>query len=299
MPVDHSLVPQSLACLNGVIMPAEEAKVSVWDRGFVFGDAVYEVCRIYSGRNWLEEEHFDRLARSLRELEIVGVDLEALRGRVLETIKQSNITEGTVYMQITRGVAPRAHAFPDPPVPPTEFIAVRPYDDSKTAANRKNGVTILSHPDLRWGRCDIKSTNLLANCMALEHVKRKGGFEAALYDRDGMLTEATHSSILWVRGGRLEGTPEKDNILPGCTRLLAGTLAERAGLKIHDVKISLEELKKADEVMLMGTTIEVLPVTKVDNATIGGGTPGPVASKLQAAYKIALREWLEQTVVIR
>ena len=291
--------PRAWACLNGEFMPAEEAKISVWDRGFVFGDAVYEVCRIYQGRNWLEDEHFDRLARSLGELEINGVDIAALRQRTLATIKQSNILEGTVYIQITRGVAPRAHAFPDPPVPPTEFIAVRPYDDSKTAANRQNGVTILSHPDLRWGRCDIKSTNLLANCMALEHVKRKGGFEAALYDRDNMLTEATHSSILWVRNGRLEGTPEKDNILPGCTRLLAGTLADRIGMKIHDVKISLDDLKQADEVMLMGTTIEVLPVSKVDEATIGLGTPGPVTSKLQNAYKIALREWLEQTVVIR
>ena len=299
MPIDLSPAPLSLACLNGVMMPADEAKVSVWDRGFVFGDAVYEVCRIYQGRSWLEEEHFARLERSLGELEIKGVDMKALRGRTIATIKQSDILEGTVYIQITRGVAPRAHAFPNPPVPPTEFIAVKPYDDSPTQKNRQKGVTILSHPDLRWGRCDIKSTNLLANCMALENVKRKGGFEAALVDRDGLLTEATHSSSLWVRDGRLEGTPLEENILPGCTRLLADTLTDRIGMKIHDAKIDLNTLMQADEVLLMGTTIEVMPVVKVDEAVIGKGEPGPITRKLQESYKIALREWLEQTVVIR
>lgn len=300
MPIDLSPAPPaSLACLNGVIMPADEAKVSVWDRGFVFGDSVYEVCRIYQGRNWLEEEHFDRLARSLRELEINGIDMAALRRRTLATIKHSNILEGTVYIQITRGVAPRGHAFPDPPVTPTELIAVRPYDDSKTAAYRQQGVTIISYPDLRWGRCDIKSTNLLANCMALEHVKRKGGFEAALIDHDGLLTEATHSSLLWVRNGQIEGTPLNENILPGCTRLITNLLTDRLSMKIHDTKIDLNTLRLADEVLLMGTTIEVMPVVKVDETTIGNGQPGPITRKLQQSYKIAIREWLEQTVVIR
>lgn len=299
MPTQLSQAPVALACLNGEIMPAEDAKISVWDRGFVFGDAVYEVCRIYQRRSWLEQEHFDRLYRSLNELEIQGVDLKQLRSRMHETISRSNILDGTVYVQITRGVAPRAHAFPDPAVPPTEFIAVRPYDDAKTETHRQNGVLILSYPDLRWGRCDIKSTNLLANCMALEHVKRKGAFEAALHDRDLLVTEATHSSILWVINGQIQGTPHQDNILPGCTRLLAGRLAESLGMTIQDRKISIEELKSADEVILMGTTIEVMPVVKVDEAVIGSGAPGPVSRKLQKAYKLALREWLDQTVLIR
>lgn len=299
MQLQRSNAPVALACLNGEFMPAEEAKISVWDRGFVFGDAIYEVCRIYQGRSWLEQEHFDRLKRSLTELEIQGVDLEQLRARMHETISRSNILEGTVYIQITRGVAPRAHAFPNPPVPPTEFIAVRPYDDSKTEENRQKGVTMLSYPDLRWGRCDIKSTNLLANCMALEHVKRQGAFEAALHDRENLVTEATHSSILWVADGQLQGTPHNDNILPGCTRLLAGRLAEILGISIEDRKVSLDQLKSASEVMLMGTTIEVMPVVKLDDSVIGSGEPGPVSRKLQKAYKIALREWLDQTVLVR
>jgi len=296
--VPDSNAANTLVCLNGEFIPAAEAKISVWDRGFIFGDAIYEVCRLYRGRPWLEEEHFARLERSLGELEIRGVDLNLLRRRMLRLISQSGVGEGLVYVQISRGVAPRAHAFPDPPVEPTEFIAVKTYDDTKTQAHRVSGVTIRSYPDLRWGRCDVKSTNLLANCMALEHVKREGGFEAALFDKQGLVTEATHSSILWVNGGRIFGTPGHENILPGCTRLLASQLAERLGKKIEDARISLDDLKRADEVLLMGTSIEVMPVVTVDESTIGSGKPGPIALELQEAYSEAVREWLDRTVVI-
>ena len=291
-------LPRAWACLNGEFMASEDAKVSVWDRGFVFGDAVYEVCRVYSGKSWLEDEHFDRLERSLREMEIRGVDLADLQKLCHATIAQSGLGEATLYIQITRGVAPRAHAFPDPAVKPTVFIAVRPYDDSKTAGFRQSGVTIRSYPDIRWGRCDVKSTNLLANCIALEHVKRQGAFEAALHDQKGLITEATHSSLLWVTGGRLQGTPEHDNILPGCTRLLANRLAASMGMKIEDRKISLDDLKKAEEVILIGTTIEVMPVTNVDDTVIANGMPGPLTRNLQKAYKQALREWMDQTVLV-
>ena len=145
-----------LACLNGETMPVEQARVPVWDRGFLFGDSVYEVFRMYRGRCWLEAEHFARLRRSLKELEFPPVDLDRLIERMHRTIAASGIQEGTVYIQITRGVAPRSHAFPDPPVPPTELIVVRPYDDGPTARLRETGVKVISHPDLRWKRCDIK-----------------------------------------------------------------------------------------------------------------------------------------------
>ena len=191
-------------------MPIEEAKVPVWDRGFIFGDAIYEVFRLFEGRLWLEAEHVDRLRRSLAEMEFPPVDLDTAdatgsAGRS----PTSEVTEArTAYIQVTRGVAPRAHAFPDPPVPPTELIIIKAYDDTATArAPREAGVSVISHPDLRWGRCDVKSTNLLGNVLALEHAKRAGAYEAILVDRDGLVTEATHSSVLWVRDGRLEGTP--------------------------------------------------------------------------------------------
>ena len=281
-----------LACLNGEIMPVEQARVSVWDRGFVFGDAVYEVFRMYQGRCWLEEEHLARLKRSLKELEFAAHDLPGMMKRVYETVARSGITEGTVYIQITRGMAPRSHPFPDPPVPPTEVIIVRPYDDGPTARLRQEGVPMISHPDIRWKRCDIKSTNLLANVLAIEAAHRAGAFEAVLIDSDGFVTEATHTSLLWVRGGRLEGTPEGHEILPGMTRQLVLKLLEPLGIPFVGTRVTLEQLKAADELILVGTTTEVVPVIEVDGAKIGPGQPGPVARRLHDAYEAAVHRWL-------
>ncbi|MFO0957556.1 MAG: aminotransferase class IV [Isosphaeraceae bacterium] len=282
----------ALACLNGEIMPPESARVPIWDRGFLFGDSIYEVYRLYGGRPWLEGAHTARLERSLREVEIHGVDLDQLRDRVGRTIDASGIREGTVYIQITRGSAPRLHAYPNPPVPPTELIVVRPYDDVPAAKMREAGVKVISLPDRRWGRCDIKSTNLLANVMANEAAHRGGGFEAILIDDRGLVTEATHSSLLWARGGVLAGTPEGPEILPGTTRGLVLRLAGALGIPFEAGRVTLEDLKASDEAILVGTTIEVLPVVRVDDDAIGDGRPGPIARHLQAAYREELSSWL-------
>jgi D-alanine transaminase len=283
---------ESLACLDGELMPVDQARVPIWDRGFLFGDAIYEVWRIYGGRLWLEDEHKARLRRSLGEMEFPEVDLDALLRRIRRTIEASEIEEGTAYIQVTRGVAPRAHAFPNPPVPPTELIVIRPYDDSSTARKRETGVAVVSRPDLRWKRCDVKSTNLLANVVALESANRAGAFEALLVDSDGLVTESTHSSVLWVRGGRLEGTPNDSRILPGTTRFLSQKLAAQEGIPFAEGRVTLDEFLKADEAILAGTTIEVLPIVSVDGQPIGSGQPGPVARKLQEAYRVAVERWL-------
>lgn len=283
---------QTLACLNGEIMPVEEAKVPVWDRGFVFGDSVYEVFRLYQGRLWLEAEHVARLRRSLAEMEFPAVDIDTLMHGVRRTIAASEVREGMAYIQVSRGVAPRAHAFPDPPVPPTELIIIKPYDDDATARLRESGVTVIGHDDLRWGRCDVKSTNLLGNVLALEHAKRAGAYEAILVDRDGYVTEATHSSVLWVRDGLLEGTPDGPEILPGTKRHFVQSLAPDARVRFAEGRVTLDQLKAADEVMMLGTTIEVLPVVSIDGRPVGGGSPGPVARRLQAAYWAAVDRWL-------
>ncbi|HEY2158582.1 MAG TPA: aminotransferase class IV [Isosphaeraceae bacterium] len=284
----------TLACLNGEIMPVEEARVPVWDRGYMFGDAVYEVFRLFNGRPWLEAEHVARLRRSLAELELPPVDLDRLMARVWKTIAESGVREGTAYIQISRGVAPRAHAFPDPPVPPTELVIIKEYDDAATALSRETGVPVISGPDLRWGRCDVKSTNLLGNVLALEHAKRAGAHEAILVGRDGLVTEATHSSVLWVRNGRLEGTPDGPEILPGTKRHFVQSLAPDARVAFAEARVTLDELKAADEVMLLGTTIEVLPVISIDGDRVGDGTPWPVARRLQTAYWAAVERWLSE-----
>lgn len=282
----------TLACLNGELMPADQARVPIWDRGFLFGDAIYEVFRLYAGRLWLEDAHHARLRRSLAEIELIGVNFDELKRRIQRTIAASEVREGTVYIHVTRGVAPRLHAFPNPPVAPTELIVVRPYDDAPTARMRESGVKTVSLPDLRWGRCDVKSTNLLANVLANEAAHRAGGFEAILIDRAGSVTEATHSSLLWVRDGVLEGTSDGPEILPGTTRGFVLGLADRERLPFRDAQITLDALKRADEILLVGTSIEVLPVTEVDDDLIGDGRPGPFTRRLQAAYRRELEQWL-------
>ena len=189
-------------------------------------------------------------------------------------------------------MAPRAHAFPTPAVAPTELIVARSYDDATTAARRLAGAAVVTHPDLRWGRCDIKTTNLLANVLALETAKRAGADEALLIDRDNLVTEATHSSVVWLRNGRIEGTPNDSAILPGTTRFLAQDLARAQAIPFAEARISLDDFLRVDEAWLVGTTIEVLPIVTVDGRAVGDGRPGPVARRFQAAYRAAVDRWL-------
>src|SRR5262249_38102886 len=249
------------------------------------------------GQRWLEDEHDDRLRRSLRELDFPEVDLDRLAERLDRTVAASGILEGTVHVQITRGVAPRAHAFPNPPLPPTELTLGREYDDTKSAEQRQTGIGVISHPDLRWKRCDVKSTNLLGNVLANEAAHHAGCYEAVLVDEAGLVTEATHSSVLWVRQGRLEGTPEGPRILPGTTRRRELRLARRVGVPFEEGRSSLEELRAADEGILLGTGIEVMPVVSIDGKPVGSGRPGPVTIRLQDAFRSDLESWLATRAV--
>jgi len=282
---------ESLACLNGELMPVDQARIPIWDRGFLFGDGVYEVYRLYRGRCWLEDDHNARLRRSLAAIEIT-VDLEQLNSRLHRTIAASGIREGTAYVHVTRGVAPRLHAFPSPAVPPTELIVIRAYDDEPVARLRAQGVGAISHPDLRWKLCDLKTTNLLPNVLANEAAHRAGCFEAILVDEQGRVTEGTHTSVLWVRGGRLEGTPEGHGILPGTTRQLILRLCAEIGVTFNAAQVTLPELIGADEVFLVGTTSEVLSIIRIDGQAISGGVPGPVSRRVQQAYCAAVERWL-------
>jgi D-alanine transaminase len=291
-PVKGTAAMDSLACLNGELMPVDQARIPVWDRGFLFGDGVYEVFRLYQGCCWLEDEHMARLRRSLAAIELTGVDLDALTARLHRTISASGIEEGTAYVHLTRGVSPRAHFFPAPAVPPTELIVIRRYDDVPVAAMRSMGVKAISHPDLRWKLCDLKTTNLLPNVLANEAAHRANCFEAILVDEDGLVSEGTHTSVLWVRNGQLEGTPEGHGILPGTTRQLILRLCEELGISFVATRVTLSELKGADEVLLVGTTTEVLPVIRIDGQGVSDGVPGPMTNRLQQAYRAAVERWL-------
>lgn len=281
----------TLANWNGEEMPLEDARVSVLDRAFLFGDAVYEALRVYGGRAWLLEEHLRRLGSSLREVRITA-DVDRLRERLLETLRHSGVREGLVYIQVTRGAAPRMHRFPTPAPTPNELIYVQEYAGDPFAAVRATGVACITHPDLRWERRDIKSTNLLGNCLASQAAAEAGAYEAILVESGGVISEATHNSVFAVKQGRVLTAPRSHQILPGITRGLVLQLAERAGIGVVEASFHRSDLEVIDELFLTGTTSEVLPVVTVDGRPVGSGRPGPLTLRLASTYRAAVEEWL-------
>ncbi len=237
-----------LACLNGEIMPIEQARVPVWDRGFLFGDSVYEVCRIYRGRCWLEAEHFARLRRSLRELEFPPSTLMGCSIGSTARSWRAGFSRGPCTSRSPEASRRGRTRFPIRPCHPPRSSSSGPMTTGRRPALREIGVKVITHPDLRWKRCDIKTTNLLANCVATEAARRAGCHEAILVDSEGVVTEATHTSLLWVRRGRLEGTPEGPEILPGTTRQLVLRLVKSLDITFSEARISLDDLLAAEEV---------------------------------------------------
>ena len=279
---------EPLANLNGEQKLLSEVRISALDRGFLFGDSIYEVLRVYNGKPWLADEHFARLTRSLSAIRINGIDIGRLRQRMQETIAAGPFKEATVYIQITRGAAPRSHGFPANAVP-LEFLFVQEFGDPYAQA-RQDGAAVITVPDIRWGRCDIKSTNLLANVLAAQAAKEAGCIEALLCSDDGIVSEGTHTSFFGVLDGKVLTAPNSNHILPGITRGLVLRLAQRAKIALHEHELRRPDLARVSELFLTGTTSEVLPVVCVDNQPIADGKPGPITRKLQEAYRDAVRE---------
>jgi D-alanine transaminase len=282
----------AIANINGQQLPLAQATVPALDRGFLFGDAVYEVLRVYRGKPWLEEEHFRRLERSLQAVRIAGVDLERLRGRMRQTIAAGPFQEATVYIQVTRGAAPRSHPFPTGATP-LEFLFVQEFHDPYREA-RQTGASVLTQPDVRWDRCDIKSTNLLGNVLAMQAAKEAGCLEALLYLQDGTLTEGTHTSFFGVLEGSVLTAPNSNAILPGITRGLLLRLVAAAGVPVREQVLKKSDLTRVSELFLTGTTSEVLPVVRVDGQAIADGRPGPITRRLQDAYAQAVSAFIAQ-----
>jgi len=281
---------EPLANINGISMPLSEAKVSALDRGFLFGDAVYEVLRVYGGKPWLEDDHFGRLERSLSAIRISGVDVGRLRKRMEDTIRAGGFREALVYIQVTRGAAPRSHPFPANATP-LEFLFVQEFSDPYAKA-REQGAGVISQLDIRWDRCDIKSTNLLANVLAMQAAKEAGCLETLLYLPDGTLTEGTHTSFFGVLHGQVLTRPNSNAILPGITRGLVLRLAQRASVAVREHVLKRDDLSEVSELFLTGTTSEVLPIVTVDGKAIADGRPGPITRRLQEVYRQAVREFV-------
>jgi D-alanine transaminase len=270
--------------LNGEYLPIERASVSVEDRGFLFADGIYEVAHVYRGRIFEWDAHMRRMADGLGALRIPFRELDGLGAIAQRLLDENGLAAGeaTIYVQITRGAAPRAHAFPPDSTPPTVLVVARPFD-GYPASYREQGVDTITVPDIRWGRCDIKSVALLANVLANQQAKEAGAFEALLV-RDGVVIEGSHSNLLAVIDGTLVTYPECNYILPGITRDLTLRLAHELAIPVKLGPILAERLFQVEELFLSGTTTGIMPIARVDGRAIGEGRPGPMTRKLQQAF---------------
>ena len=275
-----------LVYFNGDYLPLDEVRISPQDRGFLFADGAYEVVRVYNGRLFQNEAHIARLKRSLAELKIEGVDCDALRDIPLRLIEENNLTQGdaTVYFQVTRGAAPRLHAFPADATP-TVYLAATPFDPPVN--DWENGIKVIVMPDIRWTRCDIKSVSLLPNVLANEQAHVNDAYEA-LFVRDGAITEGTCSNFGAIRDGCLYTYPEAHYILSGITRMVVLQLCQEIDLPVREYPILKSELPQLDEAFLMGTTTEVMPIVQIGDHKVGQGQPGPLTRKIQAAFREAV-----------
>lgn len=274
---------EPIAYLNGHWLPLSQAKVSVLDRGFLFADGVYEVLASYGGKLLGEIEHLERLERSLAELKIrnphTRSEWQAIFARLVREYGGGDLV---VYLQVTRGAAAgRSHAFPAD-LTPTVVAYCSPLP-SPSAEARANGVAAITMPDIRWGRCDIKSVALLANVLGTQRAKEAGANEAILH-RDGRVTEGSSSNVFIVQDGTVLTTPDSAEILSGITRNLL-TRLQGSGVAVTTRHFTLDELRAADEIWITSSTREVLAVTRLDGKPVGTGKPGPLYAKAYALFQ--------------
>ena len=272
-----------LAYVNGEIMPIEKAVVPIEDRGYQFGDGVYEFVASYEGRLFMLEEHLDRLERSMRELAFDPISRSEIKAAICDLSMRSGYLRSGylragVYIQITRGVAPRNHAITQN-MPPQIIMTIRPIKEIPVDV-RKNGATAITTEDTRWSRCDIKTVQLLANSLAKQKALDSGCDDAILLSDQGIVREGTSSNLFIVCSGKLSTHPLTDNILPGITRMVVLNLCKSAVLDVEESFFETDALYGADEVFLTGTVTEVLPVVCIDGRPVGDGKVGPITRRL-------------------
>ena len=273
----------SIVYLNGQFLPRGEAKLSVDERGFFFGDGVYEVTRVVRGRLFEWARHARRLSRGLRELHIdAGLDLETIRSLQERLIRENQLTEGqgTVYLQITRGAAPRTHHFPPKGTPATVFLSASAFSPASEVRGR--GVAVVTYPDYRWSRCDLKTVNLLPAVMAKQFASDNDAFEA-VFIRDAVVTEGSHTNFFGVIGGELRTYPNSNYVLPGVTRDVVVELAHELRIPVSETPIYRHEIPQLEECFLTGTTSDVMPVVSIDGKVVGTGRPGAITMRLYEA----------------
>lgn len=271
------------AIINGEMIKRQEARVDIEDRGYQFGDGVYEVIRVYNGKMFTAQEHMERFAKSA---ESIGIQLPYAEGQLIkilnDLIEKNGLKLGIIYMQITRGAAPRNHAFPAGDVTPclTAYTKELPIP----TANLQSGVKAILTEDIRWLRCDIKSLNLLGNILAKQKAAEQGCYEA-IQHRGQDVTEGSSSNVYMVKNGTVITHESNHLILKGITKDVILQVCAENNIPVEERTFTLEELAQADEVFLSSTTSEVTPIVVIDGKKMGDGLPGPVTQKLQTLFK--------------
>jgi D-alanine transaminase len=271
----------SIGYINGKFVSLEDLVIPIDERGHQFGDGVYEVIRVYSGKPFMLEEHIDRLMISCQAIRLpLTLNKDDFKELIMKAIEKSQLKDCNVYLQITRGISTRQHLFPDVPV--SISMTVRPASPISQEVREKGQMAIF-HDDERWANCYIKSLNLLPNILAKQTAYEAGCFEAILV-RDGFVTEGTSSNVFIVKDGKIYSTPLTKHILHGITRMAVKKCAERLKLEFIEKHFTQEELLAADEVFITSTTSEVMPIVKVNDQPISDGKPGEISKRLHQQF---------------
>ena len=270
--------------LNGQYLPQENIFISPEDRGFLFADGIYEVIRSYSGRLFRAKAHLDRLSQGARALEFNHTDFSYFEPVCERLIRENGLTQGdaVIYMQVTRGVAPRSHAFPPIETPLTVYAIAKAFQSHRQEA--ETGIRVILVPDQRWARCDIKTIGLLANTLAHQRARKSHATEG-LFVRDGAVMEGTHSNVMAVFDGKVITPPRTNYMLAGITREFVLSLCGELSIPFSEAPLYESGIMNADELMIVGTTVEVTPVIAINGEDIGSGMPGPITRKLQKAFQ--------------
>jgi len=282
----------SIVWMNGAFIDRSEAKVDIEDRGYQFGDGIYEVIRVYNGQLFTANEHLERLLGSGEKLSIqIGYSVEEFKGLLEQLIEKNNLETGIVYMQVTRGVNSRNHAFPAEDTPPTYIAYTK--EVARPTEQLDNGVTAITVEDIRWSRCDIKSLNLLGNVIAKQKATEADCYESIQY-RDLTVTEGSSSNIWIIKDNAVKTHEANQFILNGITRQKIIELCQGNDIEVVEAAFTIEDLIDADEVFLSSTTAEVMPIISINNVPVGSGEIGPVARKLQQLFQDAIERECNQ-----
>lgn len=274
-----------IAYVNGRYVPFAHASVHIEDRGYQLGDGVYEVCEIRDGSLIDERQHLERLSRSLAALKIKPpLAPGAMHFVFSEMMRRNRVSDGLIYLQITRGVARRDHGFPETPVQPALVVTLRALDRRKIDANAAAGIAVVTVPDDRWGRVDIKTIGLLPNVLARQAAKVAGAKDAWFVGADGFVTEGAASNAWIVKDGVLVTRPSSNRILTGITMTVVKSLAADLQIKVEDRAFTVDEARGADEAFLTSATQTVMPVVSIDGHKIGAGKPGAISVRLRQAF---------------